>query len=168
MMLAAMLAALAVAAAPATAGKRRDLLWATVNVCDTRKHPNEMGVRARMPGNGTRQRMYMRFTAQYRDSDGRWRPVRNADSRWQRVGSAILRYREAGFYFPFSTPSPGTSYLTRGVVRFQWRKKRRNRRGWRVVKRRREVTEAGHRGTRDSDPRGYSAARCRIATPPAE
>ena len=166
MTLAAVLAALAVAATPAAARKKPDLLWATVNVCDTRKHPNIMGVRARMPGNGTRQRMYMRFIAQYRNSEGRWRQV--SRSRWEPVGSAILRYREAGFDFPFNTPSPGTSYLTRGVVKFQWRKKRRNRRGWRVVKRRTEVTEAGHRGTRDSDPRGFSAARCRISTPAAE
>ena len=60
----AMLVALA-AAAPAQAGHPD--LWATVNVCDTAAFPDAMGVRASMPGNGTRQRMYMRFNASWYD-----------------------------------------------------------------------------------------------------
>ena len=51
---AAVVAALA-AAAPAAHASARDL-WATVNVCDTKAHPNMMGVRARMPGDGTHRR----------------------------------------------------------------------------------------------------------------
>jgi hypothetical protein len=39
-------------------------LWATVNVCDTERSPDAMGVRASMPGNGKPQVMFMRFTAQ--------------------------------------------------------------------------------------------------------
>ena len=166
--LTALLAALAVVlvAAPVGARKKPKLLWATINVCDTAKHPNKMGVRARMPGNGTRQRMFMRFSAQFFDTKrDRWRRVKGARSPWVKLGSAVFRYREAGFYFPFKKPTPGTSFLARGVVQFQWRKKRAHRRGWRVVKRRRQVTRGGHRGTRDSDPKGFSAARCRIRTP---
>src|SRR5918911_252837 len=40
-------------------------LWATVNICDTAKNPDTMGIRAGMPGNGTDQRLWMRFTAEY-------------------------------------------------------------------------------------------------------
>jgi hypothetical protein len=32
-------------------------LWATVNICDTEKNPDSMGIRAGMPGNGTDQRL---------------------------------------------------------------------------------------------------------------
>jgi hypothetical protein len=69
----------AVAAAPAR-GAEADL-WATVNVCDTAGHPNQIGIRASMPGGKPRTRLQMRFRVQYRDlSDGRWRYVRDADS----------------------------------------------------------------------------------------
>ena len=40
-------------------------LWATVNICDTLRHPDQMGVRASMPGDGTHERMFMRFRAQF-------------------------------------------------------------------------------------------------------
>src|ERR1700761_2564183 len=44
-------------------------LWATVDICDTVAHPDQMGVIASMPGDGKRrQRMYMRFRAQFYDA----------------------------------------------------------------------------------------------------
>jgi hypothetical protein len=165
--LAAALTALLLVPGPATAKRKRSLLWATVNICDTKRHPDMMGVRARMPGNGTRQRMYMRFTAQFRD-EARWKRVNGGRSVWIYVGRAGLRFRDAGFTFQLTTPSPGASYVVRGVVHFQWRRKRRHRKGWKVVRRARRVTTAGHPGSLGADPKGFSAARCRIETPPAE
>ena len=134
-------------------------LWATVNVCDTPKSPNMMGVRARMPGDGTRRRMFMRFTAQYR-TGGRWKVVAGARSRWLLVGSARESWRELGYTFGIDAPKPGASFVLRGLVQFQWRKK-----GTRKVERRsHRYTERGH-PTRVGQPRNYSAARCRISTP---
>src|SRR4051812_4344046 len=44
-------------------GKR---LWATINVCDTARYPDTVGVRASMPGTGTPgEEMFMRFQVQY-------------------------------------------------------------------------------------------------------
>jgi hypothetical protein len=163
----AALLALALVPAVAAAKKRKpNHLWATVNVCDTQKHPDRMGLRARMPGNGTHERMYIRFTAQYHDK-GRWKRVKGARSGWDFAGSALYRWKESGITFRFTKPKAGTSYLMRGYAEFQWRKKRAHRRGWRVVRRTHRITSGGHRGTRDADPKGFSAARCRIATPPA-
>jgi hypothetical protein len=162
--LAAALTALAAAAGPAAAKTKPNFLWATVNVCDTKKHPDRMGLRARMPGNGTHQRMYVRFTAQYH-AKKRWRRVSNARSGWILAGSARYRWKEAGITFRFKRPKPGVSYVMRGYVQYQWRKKREHRSGWRVVRRTHRITTGGHPGTRDSDPPGYSAARCKIATP---
>ena len=51
--------------APAAAGDAD--LWATINICDTEAYPNVLGVRASMPGNRTRQKMWMRFRATYYD-----------------------------------------------------------------------------------------------------
>jgi hypothetical protein len=81
------------------------------------------------------------------------------------VGSARYRWKESGRTFRFSKPRPGASYLMRGYVQYQWRKKRKHHRGWRVVRRAHRVTTGGHPGTTDADPKGYSAAHCRIATP---
>jgi hypothetical protein len=156
----ALLILTALVALPASAAHARTRdLWATVNVCDTPRHPNRLGVRARMPGDGTRHRMYMRFTAQFR-SGSSWKAIRGGRSSWLYVGSALFRWKEAGFTFRLSAPRRGASYLTRGVVEFQWR-----RRNGRVVHRGRRLTEAGHPGTRNADPRRYSAATCRIRTP---
>ena len=161
----AALAALVLLPVAAEAKKRRpNYLWSTVNLCDTKRNPDRMGLRARMPGNGTKQRMYIRFIAQYRVK-GHWRKVKGAVSKWDYAGSARFRWKESGITFSFDKPKAGTSYLMRGYAQFQWRAKRRHRRGWRVVRRSHRVTTGGHRGTLDADPKGYSAARCRIATP---
>ena len=135
-------------------------LWATVNVCDTPKSPNKMGIRARMFGDGTSRRMYMRFTAQYR-TDGRWKVVSGARSRWLYLGNARDTWREQGYTFGINAPKPGTSYVLRGLVQFEWRK-----RGTRKVERRsHRYTERGHPTGNAGQPRNYSAARCRIRTP---
>jgi hypothetical protein len=147
----------AVALGPAGADAAPRNLWATVNVCDTAKHPDMMGVRARMPGDGTRGRMYMRFTAQYRSDSGWKRVSGKSTSGWLFAGSARFRYEELGYTFSFEPPATGGSYLMRGKVHLEWR----SRRG-RVRHRKRLVTEGGHR-SRGADPKRFSAARCRIS-----
>ena len=136
-------------------------LWATVNVCDTEKSPDAIGIRARMPGDGTRRRMFMRFRTQfYSDQDFSWKYVSSGGrSPWVEVGSAIFAYKETGYEFTFDPPAAGSTFLLRGVVEFQWRSK-----GGKVVRRTRKFTEKGHR-TKGADPRGYSEARCRINGP---
>jgi hypothetical protein len=152
---------LVVLTAPAQAKTKH--LWSTVNVCDTAKAPDTIGIRARMPGDGTRRRMWMRFRTQfYSDKDFAWKYVTSGGrSPWVEVGSAIFAFKETGFEFTFDAPAAGASFLFRGVVEFQWRSK-----GGKVVRRTRKFTEGGHR-TRGADPRGFSAARCRIDGPAA-
>ena len=55
----ALVAAL-LAAAPAQAGQVPVKPWATVNVCDTTDHPNQIGIRGSMPGLKRTARMTMR------------------------------------------------------------------------------------------------------------
>jgi len=151
------------AAAPAGADARtvKDL-WATVNVCDTAKSPNEMGVRARMPGDGSRRRMYMRFTAQFRTAGG-WKVVPGRGrSKWLLAGSARYAYKEFGYTFGFDPPPAGTGYVMRGLVQFEWRKTAHGR----VERRSQRYTERGH-PTAESQPKGFSAAMCRISSPKA-
>src|SRR5918994_549842 len=95
-----------VLAAPAAAPARTleaDRQWATVNVCDTTKHPNEVGVRASMPGTPRGTTRSMRFRVQWRDGD-RWRYVAGADSGWRRVQRAEGLAIESGWSFEFAPP----------------------------------------------------------------
>jgi hypothetical protein len=141
------LLAVALLAVPAQAEDKQP--WATVNVCDTRAHEGEIGIRASMPRARGRTRT-IRFRVQYRDlSDGRWRYVRDADSGWQRVRRAA----ESGWSFEVAgTGEP----ILRGVVFYRWARK------GAVVRRERRVTEGGHRSTVGADPEDFSAATCRI------
>jgi hypothetical protein len=153
-------------AAPAAGARAERDLWATVNVCDTAKSPDQMGVRARMPGDGTREGMYMRFTAQYR-SGKTWKVVSGRGrSRWLYAGSALFENQELGYTFSFDAPKAGKSFLARGLVQFQWRDRRRHLGKLRtvVVRRSHRYTAGGHR-TRRADPPGFSAATCRIRGP---
>jgi hypothetical protein len=149
---------------PAAIGaKRKSTLWATVNICDTPRHPNRAGFRAQMPGNGSSQRMFMRFRAQYYYEPRKaWYDVNGKPlSPWIYVGTARSRTRQGGYTFSFDRPPKGKRHLIRGVVYFNWRQ--RNRQGKvETVRRARRITEGGHRGTTDSDPRGYSSATCAI------
>ena len=153
---AACLAAVLALAAPVSAHARpaaADRLWATVNVCDTAKHPNEVGIRASMPGTPRGAARRMRFRVQWRDGD-RWRYVAGADSGWRALSRAAGRAIESGWSFEFAAPSKRIVF--RGVVRFRWL------RDGRVTGRALEITEAGHRSTAGADPEGYSAATCSI------
>jgi hypothetical protein len=149
----------ALAAAPAGYAKSGNL-WATVNVCDTAGSPNSMGVRARMPGDGRRHRMYMRFQAQFKNAKGKWVPVTGKGaSKWLYAGSALFRTQELGYTFSFDAPAAGSSYVMRGLVQYQWRTKKGS-----VVQRTHLYTEAGH-PTHGADPKNFSAAHCTISTP---
>ena len=149
---------------------RTSLLWATVNVCDTAEQPNSLGIRASMPGNGLRQRMYMRFRAEYFDATtDAWVPAPNAVSRWVYAGSARYRYRQGGWTFSFAQPPSGQTYTMRGRVDFQWRKRRHRRRHqrshrarWRVARRLTRPTRSGVRAVVGADPAGISKALCLI------
>ena len=146
-----LLVLLTLTAAPARADDAD--LWATVNVCDTAAHPDEIGIRASMPGGKRGTRLLMRFRVQYRDlSTGRWRAVRDADSGWRKAGNGRAT-REAGY--SFEVAAEGTRIL-RGVVTYRWTRK------GHVVRHAKRITAGGHRSTDGADPADFSAATCRI------
>jgi hypothetical protein len=144
---------------PATASAGE--LWATINICDTDDNPNVLGVRASMPGNGTKQTMWMRFRASYYDrSTEQWYDVGgDSISPWIKVGNARYETRQGGRKFHIDPPLPTTSHVVRGVVDFRWRRKRE------TVRRAQRVTLSGHPTGRHADPHGYSAGLCEISYP---
>ena len=156
----AAVACCAVVAVPAGARGRSTPknLWATVNVCDTSLHDNMMGVRASMPGDGDRTKMYMRFIAQYYDrSKQLWSEVTGSGiSSWIYVGSGRYAHRQGGYTFAFDPPKSGKTFELRGAVDFKWTK------GRRIVRTAHVLTTNGHPGTKGADPKTYSAGLCEI------
>ena len=135
---------------PAAAGAKEPLPWATVNVCDTVKQPDRLGIRASMPGTPKGARLSMRFRVQYRSGED-WKDVEDADSGWVKVGVAKGNPVEYGWSFTFASSSRESTL--RGVVKFRWR------RGSMFPKTSEVATEAGHRSSAGADPAGYSGRR---------
>jgi hypothetical protein len=160
------LIAAAAAVSPAGAAPAPKNLWATVNICDTTAHPNQMGVRASMPGDGTRHLMWMRFHAQfYKPKTRQWIDVKgNGVSPWQYVGRGRVKSQEAGYTFSFAAPTAGNAFVLRGVVDFQWRAKRRTKSGRlrTVVVRTLHANTKGEHQSNGADPPGYSSGTCEI------
>jgi hypothetical protein len=156
--------------------------WATVNICDTEAAPNALGVRTSVPGNGSNERIFARYTAQWWSSAAQeWKTVGGSGvTDWIRLGAADMTSRQAGWTFRFVQPPAGTTYVMRGVVELQWRdevqaarksrksrKSRRQRRARRsqrvaVVRERTLLTETGMKGVQGGDPPGLSKAMCLI------
>ncbi len=132
-------------------------LWATIDACNAPDKTGMVGIRGSMPGTGIKtETMYMRFRMQY-ETSGLWNFVgSSADTHFRPVGAATFKARQSGFYFTIP-PVAGASYVLRGVVDFEWRK------GAAVKLRAERVTTAGHISVAGADPKGYSAAACKIA-----
>jgi hypothetical protein len=150
------------------ARKRDPDLWVTINRCDGTNSPDRMGVRASVPGNGTRQRMYVRFRAQFFDEiNQRWQNVIGAGGRsqWFKLGDARVRARQAGYTFVFDAPQAGTQFVLRGVADFQYRRFR-GRKGRKpkvtLVKRLRGHSRKGIRHVPGGDPPRRSSSICII------
>lgn len=156
MRIALLFALLVLAVFPASAAAKKDNgPWATVNVCDTAKHPNTIGIRASMPGTPRGARLMMRFRVQYRDGS-EWEDVPNADSGWRRVGYGRGSAVESGWSFTFARRA--RTVVLRGVVKFRWR------RGNTLPRTMEVATEAGHRSSAGADPPNYSAATCALGS----
>jgi hypothetical protein len=187
-----------VATAASSKSKRSDAghdqrpFWATVNICDTAKSPNALGVRTSVPGNGTDERIFARYTAQWWSSaEQKWLTVAGSGvTDWVLLGSADMTSRQAGWTFRFVQPPAGTTYVMRGVVELQWRgrdarragrlrsarrpgtlrlrrrphRRRKAHRSQRaaVVRERTLLTKTGMKGVQGGDPAGLSKAMCLI------
>jgi hypothetical protein len=107
-------ALLAVCATPAHAAGTEQLTssWANVNICNS----GQLGARAQLAGDGSRDIMRVRFTAQWLSPDG-WVPLTGqATSPWQDAGSAEFTWAQAGWTFNLAVPPTGVSYQLRAVA----------------------------------------------------
>jgi hypothetical protein len=139
--------------------------WSTVNICDTQDSPNGLGVRASVPGNGSEERVFARFTAQWWSAASHeWLTVAGAGTTdWVYVGTSEYTSQQGGWTYRFSEPPTGRTFVLRGVTELAWRAEDDARDGrWDVVRRRTLLTETGMDGVRGGDPVGTSKAMCLI------
>jgi hypothetical protein len=86
--------------------------WANVNICN----PSQLGARAQLAGDGSSDRMSVRFTAQWLSLKG-WVPLAGkATSPWQDAGSAEFTWGQAGWTFTLNVPEGGQAYQLRAVA----------------------------------------------------
>ncbi len=133
-------------------------LWATVDLCNPADQRDTIGIRGSMPGDGSSgDSMYMRFQLQYMSSHGSWLSLaRGGNSGFVAVGVAKAT-RQAGTSFQLMPVKGKPAYLLRGFVTFQWRQ------DGKVLHEATRTTSAGHHGVADADPRGYTAAECKMS-----
>jgi hypothetical protein len=135
--------------------------WSTINICDTKDHPDQLGIRARMPALDRGVKMKMRFFVEYLKK-GAWVAL-PADgggttmSDWFVVGYGKYKWEELGDTFHLKNLKPGDNFLMRGLVKFQWR------RHGKVVKTAHAYTSSHHPSDRYGDPVGYSKATCNVS-----
>jgi hypothetical protein len=150
--------------------------WATVNICDTSGSPNSLGIRTSVPGNGSSERIWARYTAQWWSAASHeWKTVGGSGvTDWNFVGEADMSARQAGWTFRFVQPPAGATYVMRGIVELEWRdevrtarrasrsRKARSAQRVAVVRERTLLTETGMHGVQGGDPAGTSKAMCLI------
>jgi hypothetical protein len=122
-------------------------LWATVNICDTQASPNALGVRTSVPGNGSNERIFARYTAQWwSGAMQEWLTVGGSGvTDWIPIGDADMSSRQAGWTFRFVQPPAGTTYVMRGVVELQWRDQAQSARKARKARHGRHARRTGRR-----------------------
>jgi hypothetical protein len=110
--LGAVFAAVAIAGPASGAGDQLTATWAKLNICN----PTQLGARAQLAGDGSSDRMAVRFTAEWLSPEG-WVPLSGeATSPWQDAGSAEFTWQQAGWTFSLNVPQSGESYQLRAVA----------------------------------------------------
>jgi hypothetical protein len=133
-------------------------LWATVDVCTPKDKPNTIGIRGSMPSDGhAKDVMYMRLRVQYLDAAKKeWLSIsKGGDSGLLELGAGTLP-RQGGLSVELAPVAGKPAFTLRGYVTFQWR------RGATVLQSTTRLTTAGHTSLAGADPRGYSAATCKL------
>jgi hypothetical protein len=129
-------------------------LWATINICNTRAHRDNIGIRGQMPALGFPARLRMTIQVDYWVLTAQaFKPVPGADARAvARLGTVGVGQQQGGHTFQFK---PGAGLLS-GTITFQWIL------GGKVVGQISKQATGGHRAVDQADPPHHSAATCTI------
>ena len=128
------------------------LLWATVNICNTKQHPDTIGIRAQMPSLPFAASLSVQVQVVYwSTAANRFLPDPGV-SRSVPLGEMANRITQGGANFRFQPP-----VVLSGTVTFEWKL------AGKTIGRATRLTGHGYRGVQAGDPTGYSTATCRIS-----
>jgi hypothetical protein len=156
----AALAPPALAAAPPTraqiqAAVKRALhsheIWSTVNICDTKHHPNTIGIRGQMPSLSFPSNMFMDVQVDYWSSKHKRFEPDPGVKELVSLGDPVNRIVQGGAMFKFKP-----SAILSGTVTFEWKL------DGKLIASKRRATGGGHKDAEYGDPPGYSSVDCYI------
>lgn len=129
-------------------------LWATVNICNSPRYPDALGVRAQMPTLGFTSTLSMVVQTEYwSNTDKRFVAISGTTAvKTLSLGTVATGLQQAGEVFPF----PAHAGLLSASVQFQWAL------DGRVVGETVRPATDGHPNAAFGSPPHYSAASCRI------
>ena len=132
--------------------ERSKLLWATVNICNSNRYPDTIGIRGQMPSLGFAAWLSMNIQLNYYSTtDNQFIPLPSGGSHTTRLGRSSVKLQQGGATWNFNKP-----VLLNASVQFVWR------RAGKLLGEITETTAAGHPTEQFGSPAHYSAKQCRI------
>lgn len=127
-------------------------VWATVDICNTKRHPRVLGVRGQMPSLGFGATHEMNIQVEYQPTPKiGFKPDPHVKASVA-LGYSANKLLQGGATWQF----PRHTGLLRARVAFVWR------RGHQQIARLVRTTTGGHRDVDFGDPPKFSAAQCNI------
>jgi hypothetical protein len=132
--------------------ERSKSLWATINICDTRRHPRTIGIRGQVPALGFPAAISIKIGVEFWSKTSmRFTPDPDA-TKLIRLTPVSKGVHQRGVMFRFARHAG----RMRGTATFAWR------RNGKLVGSVQRVTTARHRDADFGDPAGFSAGICTI------
>ena len=125
------------------------LLWATVNICNTKHHAHTIGIRGQAPSLSFATTMSMKIQVDYWNGS-KFVADPHASKRVP-LGDPVNRIVQGGANFSFHPPA-----ILSGTIRFEWHL------AGEVIGHVTRRTGHGYKHVAGGDPPGYSAATCRM------
>jgi len=128
-------------------------LWATVNVCNSKRYPDTLGVRGQMPSLGFASWLSLYIQVNYfSKATQRFEPSPHA-TKLIRLGRTAAGLEQGGYTFSFQPKDGG---LFNAKIDFIWR------RSGKLLGQTMRRTTAGHPAADFGSPPRYSAKQCTI------
>lgn len=124
-------------------------LWATVNICDTKHHPDTVGIRGQMPSLSFATNMSMKIQVDYWSSKLSRFLTDPGVSQTVSLGDPVDTIVQGGATFKFKPP-----VVLSGTITYRWKLH------GKVIGRATRLTGNGYKHVAYGDPPGRSTATC--------
>ncbi len=132
--------------------ERSKSLWATVNICNSKRYPDRIGVRGQMPSLGFAAWLSMDIQLQYYSTTAKhFVALPSGGTRTTRLGRSSTKLHQGGGTWTFNKPT-----LLDATVQFVWR------RSGKLLGETTQTTTGDHPSADFGSPPHYSAKECRI------